>query len=264
MTTGLDILLVEDEPVIVDAVTKICSAEGMSVGSAAHGAAGVEMLGKCSYRLIICDIMMADMDGFGFLVETARLNVRTPVVMASGYSTVENAVKSLSCGAMDFIPKPFTADELLAVVRRGLKYHALQEAAVAAGRPSADLFSCPARYHSLGYASWALAEEAGTVLVGVSDLFVKTLDGVRGVELLRRDEKVVQGSVCAVISSSAGLAHGVMGPVSGRIVEANTLAAADPALVEKDPYVGGWFYRILPSELEFDLRRLRPAPEGRT
>jgi DNA-binding response OmpR family regulator len=255
--------MVEDEPVIAEAVARICAAEGLSVASAAHGAAGLALLKKCSYRLILCDIMMADMDGFEFLAEAARSNVRTPVVMTTGYSTVENAVNSLSRGAIDFIPKPFTADELLAVVRRGLKFGKLQEAA--AGEPVSAAFApCPVGYHRLGYASWALVERAGTVLIGAGDLFLKTLEGALRLDLLRQDEKVAQGSICAVITSAAGLAHGVMCPVSGRIVEANALAAADPALVEKDPYAGGWLYRVLPSELEYDLRNLKSGPEDRT
>lgn len=259
MTTQRDILVVEDEPVIAEAVAKVCAAEGISAASAERGAAGLEMLKKGSYRLIICDIMMADMDGFEFLAQAARGSAGTPVIMMTGYSTAENAVKSLSCGAIDFIPKPFTADELLAVVRRGLKYCKLQKAAA-----DGAIVPCPVPYYRLGCASWALVERAGTVLIGASDLFLKTLEGVLRLELLRGDEKVVQGTVCAVLTSAADLAHGLLCPVSGRIVEANAAAAAEPALVERDPYAGGWLYRVLPSELEYDMRNLRPGPEERT
>ncbi len=51
--------------------------------------------------------MMPDIDGFKFLDELRKIEISSPVIMTTGYSTVENAVKSLYNGAIDFIPKPF-------------------------------------------------------------------------------------------------------------------------------------------------------------
>jgi CheY-like chemotaxis protein/glycine cleavage system H lipoate-binding protein len=260
-----DILVIDDEQVITSAVDKICSAEGMSVDIAEQGAVGLDLLGKCSYRLIICDIMMSDVDGFQFLEEAGRRNVSTPVVMATGYSTVENAVKSLYCGAIDFIPKPFTADELLTVVHRGLKYDALRKeaAAGATGRVAIVFVPCPPKYYRLGYISWVMVEPAGTVLVGLTDLFLKTIDGIRHIELSPIDDEVVQGNSCAVITSADGLVHNAMCPISGRIVEVNGGVAEEPARIEKDPYFAGWLYRVLPSDLEYDLQHLTSCSSDR-
>lgn len=260
MKTERDILVIDDEAVVAQAMLKICSAEGMSVDMAKHGTAGLRMLEKCSYRLIICDIMMANVDGFQFLAEVARRNILTPVIMVTGYSTVENSVRSLSFGAIDFFPKPFTADELLSVVRRGLEYSRLQQAAAASSAAGSLVPSvyvpCPPKYYRLGYVSWAMVEHAGTVLIGVSDLFLKTIEGIRKIDLSPADEKVAQGNICAVVTSAQALTHGVMCPVSGRIVEMNAEAASNPAMVEKDPYCKGWLYRVLPSSLEYDLKHL--------
>ncbi len=143
-----DILVVDDEDVITQAVVRVCGAEGMSVDVAESAAAATERLKKSAYRLIICDVMMADVDGFEFLSELARTGVRTPVIMSTGMSTVENAVKALYSGAIDFIPKPFTADELLTAVHRGFAYARLQESAMAVtAGGSAESFvyvPCPA------------------------------------------------------------------------------------------------------------------------
>ena len=255
-----DILVVDDEPVITQAVSKICASEGLSVDVAEQGAAGLEMLKKCSYRLIICDIMMTDVDGFQFLAEVARRGLSTPVVMATGYATVENAVRSLTCGASDFIAKPFTADEILTVVRRGLKYCKLQKEAAAsatAGRhDSLPYVPCPPKYYRLGYVSWVKMEQAGTVLIGLNDLFLKTIETVAGIELAPVNDEVVQGNSCAAVASAAGDKHGVMCPVSGRIVEVNAAVRTDPAAVEKDPYFEGWLYRVVPTDLQADLKNL--------
>jgi len=264
MTARRDLLVVDDEAVIVDAVVKICSAEGLSVDTAARGAAGLELLEKASYRLILCDIMMADMDGFQFLAELGRRGVRTPLVMATGYSTVENAVRSLSCGAVDFIPKPFTSDELLAVVRRALRYGDLRAASGDPVPGALEFVPCPPGDHRLGFVSWARLEPSGTVLLGVCDSFLKTVGGIRVISLSPAGEELVQGRSCAMIAAADGPDHPVMCPVSGRILEVNPAASMDPGAVERDPYFAGWLYRIVPSDLEFDLRRLTVCgPEGR-
>ena len=252
-----DILVIDDEPVIASAVSKICAAEGLTVDVADTGAAGLEILTVRAYRLILCDIMMTDVDGFRLLTELTRRGLQTPVVMMTGFATVENAVKSLTLGAADFIAKPFTADELLAVVRRGLRCRKLQEEAAAPGRrDSLAYVPCPPKYYRLGNVSWIKEEREGSVLIGLSDLFLKTIDAVAGLELAAVNDEVAQGGACATAASAAGDRHGVMSPVSGRIVEVNAAAKADPAAVEKDPYFEGWLYRVVPTDLESDLKNL--------
>ena len=90
-----DVLVVDDEQVITQAVDRVCSAAGMSVDVAESAAAAMARLEKCGYRLIICDVMMADVDGFQFLADLVRRRIRTPVIMSTGMATMENAVKSL-------------------------------------------------------------------------------------------------------------------------------------------------------------------------
>ncbi|MFH0908850.1 MAG: response regulator [bacterium] len=259
MKTARDILVIDDEPVVLQGVERICSSEGLSVDTATDGGAGLERLEKHVYRLIFCDIMLEDLDGFQFLAEAGRRGHRAPVVMTTGYSTVENAVRSLQCGAIDYLAKPFTADELMAVVRRGLNYGALQTAGAAA---PPDARPCPPRFHRLGYVSWAVTEPEGTVLIGVNDLFVKTMKGLRSVELFPEGTELVQGTGCATMVSADGLAHGVMCPVSGQVIKAHAEVAANPAMIEKDPYEAGWLYRVLPSDLEYSLRRLTSQVEA--
>lgn len=251
MKKRADILVIDDEPVITRAVQKVCAAEGLSVDMEDGGAAGLSRLKDNSYSLIICDLMMPGIGGEQFLAEAARLGVLTPVIIATGYATLENAVASLGHGAIDFIPKPFTAEELMAAVRRALRGDQLRrEAAGAAGG------SCPAKCRRLGGLSWALTESEGSVLVGAGDLFVRSIKPIKSLELLRPGDETLQGSACAVAVSESGDRHPVLCPVSGRIAEVNAGAAAAPGIVEKEPYTGGWLYRILPSNLQEELARL--------
>jgi CheY-like chemotaxis protein/glycine cleavage system H lipoate-binding protein len=233
----------------------------MTVTAADHASEAIRCLEESEFRLALCDIMMHDLDGFQFLEELARRGIQTPVVMMTGYSTMENAVRSLSStGAVDYISKPFTADELLTVIRRSLRCGLHLEQAESAGLPSRNgslsYVPCPAHYYRLGYVSWVLMEDEGTARIGVSDLFLKAAEGIREFELSAPGEDLVQGVPCAVATSPDGSRHSIMCPMGGKILEVNADARANPSLVEKDPYFRGWLYRILPSNPESNLQWL--------
>jgi len=98
------------------------------------------------------------------------------------------------------------------------------------------------------------------VRIGVNDLFVRTMSGIRGVELAPVGADLVQGRGCAAITSSDGLTHSVMCPASGQVLEAHAAVAQEPGRVEREPYADGWLYRIVPSDLNYNLRLL--APQG--
>lgn len=251
MKTAGDILVIDDEPVITRAVQKVCSEEGLSVDMEYGGAAGLARLGRTSYRLIICDLMMPGIGGFEFLAEAARLGVKAPVLIATGYATLENAVVSLGHGATSFIPKPFTAEELLAAVHLGLRCAVLR-----AGAAPEVCAPCPETFYRLGDLSWVNLGSEGTVLTGAGGLFLKAIGPLSALELLRPGDETLQGAACAAAVSASGDRHPVLCPVSGRIVEVNPGAAASPALVEKDPYAAGWLYKVLPSALQAELGRL--------
>lgn len=255
-----DILVIEDEPMVTQAVIKICTEEGMTVVAVDNASEGLRQLEDNSFRLVLCDIMMHGLDGFQFLEELDRCAIQTPVVMMTGYSTMENAVRSLSMGAVDYIPKPFTADELLTVIRRSLSSGDLLAASEAArlshDSSSMSFVPCPADYYRLGYVSWVLMEDEGTARIGVSDLFLKAARGISEIELAMSGEDVVQGVPCAVARSPDGSEHGIMCPMSGNILEVNEGARSKPSLVEKDPYFRGWLYRILPTHPESNLQWL--------
>lgn len=255
-----DILVIDDEPMVTQAVVKVCSAEGMTVTAADEAFEALRCLQQNSFRLVLCDIMMQELDGFQFLEKLAHEGIRTPVVMMTGYSTVENAVKSLSAtGTVDYVSKPFTADELLTVIRRSLRCSMLLEQAESAGLPrhqSLSYVPCPANYYKLGYVSWVVMEDEGTAKAGVSDLFLKAVEGIREFELSAPGENLEQGIPCAVAISLDGSSHGIMCPMSGKVLETNEDALSTPSLVEKDPYFRGWLYRILPSDPESNLQWL--------
>ena len=267
MNKQFDILIIDDEQVITEAVTKICTMEGYKVDASLDAVNALSKLTKNSYRLIICDIMLPEIDGFQFLDEVNAKKMITPVVMTTGYSTVENAVKSLYKGAIDFIPKPFTSDELLSSIYRGLKYLEIQKKLLEYKNHKNDetiiYVPCPAKYFRLGYSSWIYSDSSGSAVIGVTDLFLKTIDLIDDIELQKVDEEIVQGNSCALIKMKDDMVHVLLSPVSGRIIERNNMLLEDKRIIEKDPYFSGWLYRVIPSDWEYEIKHLTPCSSDR-
>ena len=261
------IIIIDDEQVILDAVSKIASLERWKVDVALNAQDGLKKLSSNQYSLILSDIMMPEMDGFQLLEELYNRHIDIPVIMITGYSTVENAVKSLHKGAIDFIPKPFTFDEIASSINRGLKYRNIQvrlEDAEKSGTNESVIYvSCPPKYKQLGYMSWMNLEYEGAAIVGVTDFFLETIEVTLMVELLEVDELLIQGNSCAKFETNDGLIHTCLAPLGGRIVERNERILANPSLLEKDPFFEGWLYRIIPSDIEYDIKFLNPCSSDR-
>jgi len=252
-----DILVIDDEQVIIDSITKLCSFEGWKVDAVLDARKGLGLLLEKDYRIVICDIMMPEMDGFQFLDELLKRKISTPVIITTGYSTVENAVKSLNSGAIDFLAKPFSFDELISILKRGLRIAEIRQAQINDKDQGVVHFvPCPSNYSHLGYASWVSPENDGTIKIGATDLYLRALLQPLKIELLFKDEEIVQGNPCAQISTGDDLKHSLLAPLTGRILERNDVLHTQPELLEKDPFFKGWIYRILPSNPEYEMKHL--------
>lgn len=261
MTRQSDILMIDDETIIHEAVTRICALQGFGVDAVWDAREALRKLERDHpYRLIICDIMMPDMNGFDFLAEVVRRKISTPVMMTTGYSTVENAVKSLSFSAIDFIGKPFTADEIANAVVRGMRHSEIQKSIRNGLTENKDapafLIPCPAGYYSLGCLSWAKRETTGSFRLGAKQIYLRTIEPVVAWELKKCGEEIVQGSPCAYLKDDADRMHPLLSPLSGRIIEVNTEWIERPGSVIDDPYEAGWVYRLIPFNDEYEVKLL--------
>lgn len=115
----MNILVVDDEQVICSGCSMILSGMGHRVETQMTCSDGIQAIQQNRYDLILLDLKLPDGDGFELLKKVTSYNTKHVIVM-SGYSTVQNAVNSMKLGAVDFLPKPFTDDELLAAVRNAV------------------------------------------------------------------------------------------------------------------------------------------------
>jgi two-component system nitrogen regulation response regulator NtrX len=121
------ILVVDDEPQILQMVGGILLDEGFEVLSAPDGEIALRMVAEEAPDLVLLDIALPGMDGLQVLEEMKQKYPTLPVVMISAYGSVENAVKATRLGAYDFIEKPPHADKILLTIRNGLEMARLAE-----------------------------------------------------------------------------------------------------------------------------------------
>ena len=117
------ILIVDDEPTILNLLNKILTGQGYDTTPASNGEKALQLLGTEVYDLMISDINMTPINGMELLRNASRSYPDMGVIMLTAYGTVGTAVEAMKEGAFDYITKPFKLDELVLTVQRALEYH---------------------------------------------------------------------------------------------------------------------------------------------
>ncbi len=111
------LLIVEDEPNILDILAKRLTAEGYSIDTASNGQSALGFIGMNIYDCIILDVMLPIRDGLSVLKEIRGQGNQIPVLLLTAKDSVLDKVSGLDAGADDYLVKPFIYDELSARVR---------------------------------------------------------------------------------------------------------------------------------------------------
>jgi DNA-binding NtrC family response regulator len=114
------ILVIDDEQIVLDSVSRILVA-GYEVDTARSSPQGLQWALSREYDLVLTDIRMPEMGGMRILRELKRSRPAVPVVIITGYATVESAVRAIKLGAENYLEKPFTPDSLTAAVEGALR-----------------------------------------------------------------------------------------------------------------------------------------------
>ena len=113
----MNILIVEDEKRLADALSHILLEQKYMVDVVYDGAEGLDYALSGIYDCIILDIMLPSVNGFEVCLELRRKKITTPVLMLTAKDTITDKVRGLDAGADDYMTKPFSPDELLARLR---------------------------------------------------------------------------------------------------------------------------------------------------
>ena len=115
------ILIVDDEEIVIQSCLRILSDCSDVVDSVQDGPAALRKIDETQYDIVILDIMMPNMDGLEVLQQVKERHPDVDVIMMTGLSQIQTAVKAMKLGAFDYLSKPFDPDELKHVVDRALE-----------------------------------------------------------------------------------------------------------------------------------------------
>ena len=256
------ILVIDDEEIIHTSLRRMLRRQGHHVDAVLSAREGLEHLYAEDYDLVITDLMMPEMNGIQLLEKLKQDAIRVPVLMITGYPTISTAVKALRLGAVDYLAKPFTRQELIGPVNRALRRAANGRAVVtmtgeftvlSEGLAMPEVDVQPGDTFYLREHSWACYGQDGSMEVGVETSFLSTVGDVSSLECPRDGDLVEQGYGSIKLTTREGEIHSVFTPISGQVMQVNEVLLAHPEAIHS----GTWVMRVLPSRLEAELDLLK-------
>ncbi|MBN2326087.1 MAG: response regulator [Candidatus Omnitrophica bacterium] len=278
------LLVVDDEPIVGQSCTRIFSKEGYEVETCTDSREGLDrILQNNNYSAILLDMKMPGMDGIEFLNELRKTHPDIPVMVITGYASIPSAAAAMRLGASDYIPKPFTPDEIVKAVERVFDEHdagAAIQTQKAVEKKWEDIESrealCEAAPASIPCRiekaepgetyfydeSWLQLDPAdnenvesrvrvGSLLAGLEE------GGIGGIQMPREGDVVYRGLPLASLTLPGGSMRIIPSPISGVVLEVNNLLIDEPELIQNDPFGKGWVARIQPESLKADLWALK-------
>jgi glycine cleavage system H lipoate-binding protein len=219
------------------------------------------------YDFVFTDLKMPNMDGTEVVKAVRHLRPDVDVAVITGFGTIESAVATMQYGALDYVQKPFTEDELVAFANRLLLRR--QDRLEAQRRPTVRVVS-PAlaetvagreycvpggAFVSDGHV-WARIDPGGQVWIGLDDFARKALRKVERIDLPAVGTRVRRGGLLFVVRRGDQMAR-FLAPLSGEITQLNPELTHQPGLVVESPYDRGWVCLLRPSDLSSELTGLR-------
>ena len=261
------ILAVDDEPVVLDSFRKILVLDGFSVDTVENGPEALGLVQRRDYDFVFTDLKMPGMDGVEVVKAVKHLRPDVDVAVITGYGTIETAVATMAHGAVDYVQKPFTAEELSEfalklLIKRQARLESQRRptvrvvASVLAESAASHEYCVPGgSFLSPGH-TWARIEPSGQVRVGLDDFARKALGEIDRVELPERGKRFRRGEPLFAVLHRGQRAK-FLAPLSGQLVHANEELAHHPARASQSPYDRGWICLLQPSDLAGELTDLR-------
>lgn len=119
------ILVIDDDEAVLESCRTILEDEGHEVEVASQGVAALELLRRKWFHLALIDLKMPEMNGLELLEQASSIDPDLVQIIITAYGTIESAVEAVKKGAFNYITKPFTADQLMAAVNKGVEYSSL-------------------------------------------------------------------------------------------------------------------------------------------
>lgn len=261
------ILCVDDEDVILDSFRKILVLDGYSIDTVNSGPEAVNLIKTNHYDFVFTDLKMPEMDGVDVTKVIKNLRPDIDVIIITGYATVETAVECMKFGAMDYVQKPFTEDELLEFTKRSLikRQDRIQKqlkprvhiAHISEKEKSvAGEFAIPGGVFISEGHCWTGISEDGTVKVGLDDFAKKLIGKIDGIDFPNLGMSITAGQPLFGIKQGNKSVQ-FISPVSGQVKSINHELMDNIELLEFTPYEKNWVCIIDADKIEAELQQLK-------
>lgn len=261
------ILCVDDEDVILDSFRKILVLDGYSVDTVNTGAEAIGLIKSHHYDFVFTDIKMPEMDGVEVtkIVKTVRPDI--DVIVITGYATIENAVDTMKYGAMDYVQKPFTEDELLAFTKKAvvkrqdkilkeLKPRVHISATPEPEAPTKGEFAIPGGVFISEGHCWASIMQDGSVKIGIDDFAKKVFGNIDGIDFPNLGMEVGIDQPIFGIKQGKRTAK-FNAPISGKITKVNTELGENLEAFEYSTYDKNWICMLDANNLDSEIQNLK-------
>ncbi len=261
------ILCVDDEEVILDSFRKILVLDGYCIDTVMSGKEALGLIQSHHYDFVFTDLKMPEMSGEDVAKSVKHLRPDIDVIIITGYATVESAVECMKYGAMDYIQKPFTENELLEmtkkfVIRRGDRIQKELKPRVhvthlqgTEGLPQSEFTIPGGVFISAGH-TWASMEEDGTVKIGLDDFAKKFIGRIDEIEAPNLGMIVKKGQPLFYIKQGYRTIP-FSAPVSGKVARVNTALKRDVKSLDTTSYGNNWVCTVDADDLDSELPTLK-------
>ncbi|MGZ8265904.1 MAG: response regulator [Burkholderiales bacterium] len=261
------ILAVDDESIILDSFRKILVVAGYSIDTVEKGQEALGLILKRDYDFVFTDLKMPEMDGLEVTKAVKHLRPDIDVIVITGYASIETAVETMKYGAMDYVQKPFTEDELISFfnkclikrkdrLERQMKPTVRLITSSVKESGSEREFNVPAGIFVSPNHTWVNVEMNGTARVGIDDFARKTIGTIDAVELPALNKNVTRGEPLFTIKHNSHSID-IASPISGRITLVNTEHGEHPEWIASKPFELSWMCCIEPTNLPEELHSLK-------
>jgi CheY-like chemotaxis protein len=261
------ILCVDDEEVILGSFRKILVLDGYAVDTVESGKEALGLIQSHNYDFVFTDLKMPEMDGVEVTKSVKHIRPDIDVIIITGYATVETAVETMKHGAMDYVQKPFTEEELLAFVKKSLlrrqdriqkmlqpRVNITHLSAVESVR--ANEFAIPGGVFIARGHCWAAVAEDGSATVGIDDFAKKLIGRIDEVLLPNLGMTVKRGQPLFSIRKGNRRVT-FRAPLSGKVVNTKTSFTHSTDALERTPYENNWICIIDADQLDAELPELK-------
>jgi CheY-like chemotaxis protein len=261
------ILCVDDEDVILDSFRKILVLDGFSVDTVTSGYEAMNLIKSHHYDFCFTDLKMPEMDGVEVTKNVKNLRPDIDVIIITGYATVETAVEVMKFGAMDYVQKPFTEDELLDFTKKSLIKR--QERIQKQLKPRVHIthiseseklsmgeFAIPGGVFISEGHCWASVAQEGTVKVGIDDFAKKLIGKIDDINFPNLGMNIAKGQPLFSIKQGNKIVN-FNSPVSGFVAKLNHDLKDNISSLDYSPYDKNWFCSIDAEKLDVELTQLK-------